>query len=127
MKIKQNILREAVNKAVREIVSEQKNERTLDMIIESVVSNQLMMLNEDNKSTKTDSKKRKKRAVIQWLQQPEIDKAEIRRQLEGEPENQAEEDAKRSYFMKKVNQSYGKDFTDEEVNRLYSLKTSLGQ
>jgi hypothetical protein len=29
--------------------------------------------------------------------------------------------------MKKVNQSYGKDFTDEEVNSLYSLKTSLGQ
>jgi hypothetical protein len=85
------------------------------------------MLKEDEDSSNSDSQKRKKHAVIQWLKQPEIDKAEIRRQLEGEPENQNEEDSKRSYFMKKVNQSYGKDFTDEEVNSLYSLKTSLGQ
>ena len=29
--------------------------------------------------------------------------------------------------MKKVNQSYGKDFTDKEVNDLYALKSNLGQ
>lgn len=127
MKIRQNILKEAVNKVVREIVSEQKKERNLDVIIENVIKKQIKMLKEDEDSSNSDSQKRKKHAVIQWLKQPEIDKAEIRRQLEGEPENQNEEDSKRSYFMKKVNQTYGKDFTDEEVNSLYSLKTSLGQ
>lgn len=127
MKIMQNILQEAVDKVVREIVSEQKKERNLDVIIENVIKKQIKMLKEDENSSNSDSQKRKKHAVIQWLKQPEIDKAEIRRQLEGEPENQNEEDSKRSYFMKKVNQSYGKDFTDEEVNSLYSLKTSLGQ
>ena len=127
MKINQNILQEAVNKAIKEVISERTDNRTIDIIIENVVRKQLSMLKEDGESSNSDSQKRKKHAVIQWLQQPEIDKAEIRRQLEGEPENQAEEDSKRSYFMKKVNQSYGKDFTDEEVNSLYSLKTSLGQ
>lgn len=122
MKIKQNILEEAVNKAVREVVSEQKNERTLDMIIENVVSKQLRMLKEDE-----ESQENKKRSVIQWLQKPEIDAAAIRRKLEGEPEDQAEEDSKRSYFMKKVNQSYGKDFDEDEVNSLYALKSELGQ
>ena len=127
MKIKQNILQEVIDKSVREIVSEQKKERKLDVIIENVINKQLKMLKEEGNSSNSDTQKRKKHAVIQWLKQPEIDKAEIRRQLEGEPENQNEEDSKRSYFMKKVNQSYGKDFTDEEVNSLYSLKTSLGQ
>ena len=126
MKMKQNILQETVNKVVKEIVSEQKNDKNIDIIIESIIKKQLKMLKEDD-NKKSDSQKRKKHAVIQWLKQPEIDKAEIRRQLEGEPENQNEEYSKRSYFMKKVNQSYGKDFTDEEVNSLYSLKTSLGQ
>ena len=126
MKTRQNILQEAIDKAVKKIVSEQKKDRNLDVIIENVVKKQLKMLKE-NETSKSDEQKRKKHAVIQWLKQPEIDKAEIRRQLEGEPENQAEEDAKRSYFMKKVNQSYGKDFTDEEINSLYSLKTSIGQ
>lgn len=126
MRTRQNILQEAIDKAVKKIVSEQKKDRNLDVIIENVVKKQLKMLKE-NETSKSDDQKRKKHAVIQWLKQPEIDKAEIRRQLEGEPENQAEEDTKRSYFMKKVNQSYGKDFTDEEINSLYSLKTSIGQ
>ena len=69
----------------------------------------------------------KKRSVIQWLQKPEVNTAEIRRKLEGEPESQEDEDSKRSYFMKKVNQTHGKDFTDEEVNSLYAIKSSLGQ
>ena len=126
MRTRQNILQEAIDKAVKKIVSEQKKDRNLDVIIENVVKKQLKMLKE-NETSKSDDQKRKKHAVIQWLKQPEIDKAEIRRQLEGEPENQAEEDTKRSYFMKKVNQSYGKDFTDEEINSLYSLKKSIGQ
>ena len=80
------------------------------------------LINETSKD-----KTNKKRSVIQWLQKPEVDTAEIRRKLEGEPESQEEEDSKRSYFMKKVNQSYGKDFTDKEVNDLYALKSNLGQ
>lgn len=122
MKIKQNILQETVNKIVREVISEQKNDRTIDMIIENVVSKQLRMLKEDD-----ESQENKKRSVIQWLQKPEIDAAAIRRKLEGEPEDQSEEDSKRSYFMKKVNQSYGKDFDEDEVNSLYALKSELGQ
>lgn len=68
----------------------------------------------------------KKQAVLQWLREPEVNKAEIRRQLEGEPESQEEEDSRRSYFMKKVNQSNNKEFSDEEVNGLYALKSKLG-
>ena len=33
----------------------------------------------------------------------------------------------RSYFMKKVNQSNGKEFTDDEITQLYAIKNNLGQ
>lgn len=113
---------EYIDNVVRETLYEnKKNEKKLDTLIENVVKNNLKKLNEDKEKTN------KKRSVIQWLQKPEVDTAEIRRKLEGEPESQEEEDSKRSYFMKKVNQSYGKDFTDKEVNDLYALKSNLGQ
>ena len=73
------------------------------------------------------SQERKHEFPAQWLQQDEVNDAAIRRQVEGEPETQEEEDAKRSYFMKKVNQTDGKSFSDEEINDLYALKSSLGQ
>lgn len=116
------LLTESIDSAVKKVLKEnKKNEKKLDTLIESVVKKNLKKINEDKEKTN------KKRSVIQWLQKPEVDTAEIRRKLEGEPESQEEEDSKRSYFMKKVNQTYGKDFTDKEVNDLYALKSSLGQ
>lgn len=116
------LLTESIDSAVKKVLKEnKKNEKELDTLIESVVKKNLKKINEDKEKTN------KKRSVIQWLQKPEVDTAEIRRKLEGEPESQEEEDSKRSYFMKKVNQTYGKDFTDKEVNDLYALKSSLGQ
>ena len=125
MKLTNKILKETIDKTVKKVLKE-KEEQQIDIIVENVLKEQLSILSEDKK-TKNNKGENKKRAVIQWLNRPEIDKAEIRRKLEGEPESQEEEDSKRSYFMKKVNQSYGKNFTDEEINKLYSIKTSLGQ
>ena len=128
--LKKDILKEIVDKTVREVLSERKK-NNLDLVIESVVNKQLKnIIKEDNENkTKKDKKdvNNKKRSVIQWLKQDEVNTAAIRREVEGEPEDQEEEDAKRSYFMKKVNQTYGKDFSDEEVNALYAVKSSLGQ
>lgn len=128
--LKKDILKEMVDKTVREVLSERKKDN-LDLVIESVVNKQLKnLIKEDNESkTKKDKKdvNNKKRSVIQWLKQDEVNTAAIRREVEGDPEDQEEEDAKRSYFMKKVNQTYGKDFSDEEVNALYAVKSSLGQ
>lgn len=116
------ILDETINKTIKKVLSEKFFSNKLDKLIEQTINNNLKLLIENGKG-----KTNKKRSVIQWLQKPEVDTAEIRRKLEGEPESQEEEDSKRSYFMKKVNQSYGKDFTDKEVNDLYALKSSLGQ
>ena len=117
------ILSEAINRAVREAVNEKlSRENTIDMLVESVVSERLRMLREDD-----ERETNKKRSVLQWLRQDEVNTAAIRRELEGEPESQEDEDTKRSYFMKKVNQSNGKDFSDEEVNQLYAIKSGLGQ
>ncbi len=113
------LLKESIEKSIKEILIE-RNDRKLDTIIENVVSKKLSSLFEDETSNK-------KRSVIQWLQKPEVNTAEIRRKLEGEPESQEDEDAKRSYFMKKVNQTNGKDFNDSEVNALYAIKSGLGQ
>lgn len=115
-------LDETINKIIKKVLYEKKFSNNLDKLIEQTINNNLKLLIESGKE-----KTNKKRSVIQWLQKPEVDTAEIRRKLEGEPESQEEEDSKRSYFMKKVNQSYGKDFTDKEVNDLYALKSSLGQ
>lgn len=115
------ILKNSINNAVKNIIYENKQQK-LDLIIENVVNKQISLLTE-----KKEKMSNKKRSVIQWLQQPEVNTAEIRRQLEGEPESQEEEDSKRSYFMKKVNQKNGKDFTSDEVNSLYALKSELGQ
>lgn len=128
--LKKDILKEMVDRTVREVLSERKKDN-LDLVIESVVNKQLKNLikEEDENKTKKDKKdvNNKKRSVIQWLKQDEVNTAAIRREVEGEPEDQEEEDTKRSYFMKKVNQTYGKDFSDEEVNALYAVKSSLGQ
>lgn len=115
------ILKESIHKAVKEALNESKK-TNIDAIVENAVSRKLRSLTEDDTKPTT-----KKRSVIQWLQQPEVNTAEIRRQLEGEPESQEDEDSKRSYFMKKVNQSHGKDFSDEEINHLYAIKSGLGQ
>lgn len=120
------LLNENIDKAVRKAISENiRKERTLDSLVERVLHENLNKLFEDDK--KSNKKSNKKRSVIQWLQKPEVNTAEIRRRVEGEPESQEEEDTKRSYFMKKVNQSNGKDFSDEEVNQLYAVKSELGQ
>lgn len=131
--LKKDILKEMVDKTVREVLSERKKDN-LDLVIESVVDKQLKNLIKEDDENKTKKNKKdkkdvnnKKRSVIQWLKQDEVNTAAIRREVEGEPEDQEEEDAKRSYFMKKVNQTYGKDFSDEEVNALYAVKSSLGQ
>lgn len=117
------ILSEAINRAVREAVNEKlSRENTIDMLVENIVSERLRMLREDD-----EKETNKKRSVLQWLRQDEVNTAAIRRELEGEPESQEDEDTKRSYFMKKVNQSNGKDFSDEEVNQLYAIKSGLGQ
>lgn len=119
---KKRLIESISNEITNELLNETKQNNNLDMIIEQAVKSNLKKINETSKD-----KTNKKRSVIQWLQKPEVDTAEIRRKLEGEPESQEEEDSKRSYFMKKVNQSYGKDFTDKEVNDLYALKSNLGQ
>jgi uncharacterized protein YifN (PemK superfamily) len=131
--LKKDILKEMVDKTVREVLSERKKDN-LDLVIESVVNEQLKNLIKEDDDTKSKKNKKdkkdvnnKKRSVIQWLKQDEVNTAAIRREVEGEPEDQEEEDTKRSYFMKKVNQTYGKDFSDEEVNALYAVKSSLGQ
>jgi DNA-binding transcriptional MerR regulator len=115
------ILSEAINDMVRKVLAEKMNKQAyFDTLVESTVSEKLKKLYEN------DDNSNKKRSVIQWLQDPGVNTAEIRRQLEGEPQSQEEEDSKRSYFMKKVNQTHGKDFTDEEINHLYALKSGLG-
>lgn len=117
------ILKENIDRAVRKAIMENiRKKQNLDALVENVMHQQLNKLFEDEMT-----KSNKKRSVIQWLQKPEVNTAEIRRQVEGEPETQEEEDTKRSYFMKKVNQSNGKDFSDEEVNQLYAVKSELGQ
>ena len=130
------ILSEAINRAIKEAINERfSRQTTIDALIESVVDNHLGLLLEkhtpkvERKAKKAyDSDMRvKRKSVLQWLKSPEVNTAEIRRMLEGEPESQEDEDTKRSYFMKKVNQSHGKSFSDEEINHLYSIKTSFGQ
>lgn len=116
-----NILRESINKAVRSALMEsKKTENQLDTIVENVVAKKLRSLHEDENDSN------KKRNVLQWLRNDTVNTAAIRRELEGEPETQEDEDAKRSYFMKKVNQSDGKDFSDEEITRLYAIKSNSG-
>lgn len=136
------ILSEAINKAVREALNEKfSKENTLDMLIESVVDSNINLLLEKGNDTmarrmkankkiyKTDKKVKdsKRKIVLAWLRSDAVNTAEIRRKLEGEPADQNAEDAARSYFMKKVNQSHGKRFNDEEINALYAIKSSLGQ
>ena len=100
----------------------------LDESISKALNESIIKLTEDkDNSDKKKKKANKRHLVLQWLQQDEVNDAAIRRQVEGEPETQEEEDAKRSYFMKKVNQTDGKSFSDEEINDLYALKSSLGQ
>ena len=116
------ILSEAINRAVREAINERtSSQNRLDTLVENAVSKTLKKLYESEDDTN------KKRSVLQWLRQDEVNTAAIRRELEGEPESQEDEDTKRSYFMKKVNQTHGKDFSDEEVNQLYAIKSGLGQ
>lgn len=116
------ILNKTINRTVRKVVNEHiLRQNNIDVLVENAVSERLKKLYEEKEETN------KKRSVIQWLQQDEVNTAAIRRELEGEPESQEDEDSKRSYFMKKVNQTHGKDFSDEEVNKLYAIKSKLGK
>lgn len=119
-----NILREAINEAVRNALFETKQKqeaKRLDTIVENVVSKKLRTLKED------DSITNKRNIVNTWLHDPKVNKAEVRRELEGEPETQKEEDAKRSYFIQRLNQTNGKDFSDEDIAELYAIKNNSGQ
>ena len=142
MRTNRNILKEAVDRAVREVIYENiSQERTLDTIVESVVNENINLLLEKGNDTaarrmkankniyKTDNKVKntKRQIVLAWLRSDAVNTAEIRRKLEGDAETQEKEDAARSYFMKKVNQSHGKKFSDNEINALYAIKSSLGQ
>lgn len=130
------ILSEAINKAVREALNEnRRKEHDFDYMIENAVNRTIGLLLEkhtpkvERKAKKAyDTNMRSKRKIVlQWLRNPAVNMAEIRRQLEGEPESQSDEDTGRSLFVKKVNQTHGKRFSDEEINALYALKSTLGQ
>ena len=131
MKKIDSIIQEQINKLIE---NNQISNQQLGTLIESIVNKQVNNLIVEKTSTKkskknsNDSKvsQSKKKSVLAWLQQPEVNAAEIRRKLEGEPESQEEEDTKRSYFMKKVNQTHCKKFTTSEINGLYSIKNKLG-
>lgn len=115
------LLQESINKAVKDALLEQrKNRKTLDTIIENVVTKKIKMLQEDENENKRS-------VVMSWLNQDTVNNAAIRRELEGEPETQEEEDAKRSYFMKKVHGTDDKKFNNDEINSLYAIKSRLGQ
>ena len=117
-----NILRESIDKAVRSALLEaRQKEKRLDTIVENVVSKKLRTLKED------DSIANKRNIVNTWLHDPKVNKAEVRRELEGEPETQKEEDAKRSYFIQRLNQTNGKEFSDEDIAELYAIKNNSGQ
>lgn len=118
-----NILKETINKTVKSVLLEaQQKEKTLDTIVENIVSKKLRSLCEDDGNNTN-----KKHNVLQWLRKDTVNTAAIRRELEGEPETQEDEDTKRSYFMKKVNQTDGKDFSDDEITKLYAIKNNSGQ
>lgn len=136
------ILTEAINKAVKEAIMEQRAQQNeLDMIVERVINENINLLLEKGNDTKArrmkankniyktdrNAKESKRKIVLSWLRSDAVNTAEIRRKLEGEPADQNAEDAARSYFMKKVNQSHGKRFNDDEINALYAIKSSLGQ
>lgn len=119
-----NRLKESINKAVREaLIEEGRKQRQLDTLIENTLAKQFKKLLRENQEDNTN----KKHNVLSWLRQDAVNVAAIRRELEGEPETQEEEDAKRSYFMKKVHETDGKSFTDSEINALYAIKSRLGQ
>ena len=129
------ILKENIDRAVRKAIMENAHqEQSLDFMIESYLNENLDMLLEKHtpKAERKQKKKQdaqmrvKRKNVRQWLKNPEVNTAEIRRMLEGEPQSQEEEDTKRSYFMKKVNQTHGKRFNDDEINRLESIRTNFG-
>ena len=73
---------------------------------EEVIGNKLKQKGFSTKEEDGDTKSKKdkkdvnnkKRSVIQWLKQDEVNTAAIRREVEGEPEDQEEEDAKRRDF-----------------------------
>jgi hypothetical protein len=136
------ILTEAINKAVKEAIMEQRAQQNeLDMIVERVINENINLLLEKGNDTKArrmkankniyktdrNAKESKRKIVLSWLRSDAVNTAEIRRKLEGEPADQNAEDAARSYFMKNVNQSHGKRFNDDEINALYAIKSSLGQ
>lgn len=136
-----NILREAINKAVRNALFETKQkqrqeEKRLDTIVENVVSKKLRTLKEDdskddkyaaNMRTDDESIENMRNDVNTWLQDPKVNKAEVRRELEGKPETQKEEDAKRSFFIQKLKHTNGKEFSDKDVIGLYAIKNNSGK
>lgn len=112
-------------------------EKELRQIIKRVVSEQLQEnleaeakkhSNHKKKKKHKDNNKNKRAIVLKWLKDPSVNCAEIMRKL-WKPGDQDEEDAARSYFYKcrdgKLNDS-GEPykFTDQDINKLYSLKSS---
>ena len=70
---------------------------------------------------------RKRKLVMKWLNGKTINQTEIMRQL-WHPSAE-EEDGKRSLFFKKLHgdlndSGYAYEFTDEEINSLYKIKSS---
>lgn len=117
-----------------ESIMDKIENRAQDMVVENVVMNETKELITEKTNSKKNKKnkraanmKAKRKIVLAWLKQDGLDRAEIRRMLEGEPKNQREENSKRSYFMKKIHQRFGKSFSDSEINSLYAIKSSFGQ
>lgn len=124
-----------INMIVESVMSKIED-KSQEALIESIVMNEMSEFLMEKTIEKKNKKNRKKRAanmkakrkiVLAWLKKEGLDRAEIRRMLEGEPKDQKEEDSKRSYFMKRIHQKCGKSFTDSDINKLYKIKSSFGQ
>lgn len=121
-----------INMIVESVMSKIED-KSQEALIESIVMNEMSeflmekTIEKKNKKKRAANMKAKRKIVLAWLRKEGLDRAEIRRMLEGEPKDQQEEDSKRSYFMKKIHQKFGKSFTDSEINKLYKIKSSFGQ
>lgn len=90
-------------------------------IVKKTINENREMLSEGNQS------ERKRGIVMKWLNGKTINQTEIMRQLWHPQKN--EEDGKRSLFFKKLHgdlndSGYAYEFTDEEINSLYKIKSS---
>lgn len=121
-----------INMIVESVMSKIED-KSQEALIESIVMNEMSeflmekTIEKKNKKKRAANMKAKRKIVLAWLKKDGLDRAEIRRMLEGEPKDQKEEDSKRSYFMKRIHQRCGKSFTDSDINKLYKIKSSFGQ